>query len=195
MVREAQAHHAGFPYPIGTVGVITQGMLQDTPGAANASTYYYFYNWSFTALQDCVSERVAAEVTVNDIPEVPVGEENQIYIEGETLNDLDVEGENLTWYADIDGSEELEGTTALTDGSTYYVSQSIESCESDYLEVTVTLSLGVNDANFANITIFPVPASDFISISNINDIDTIEIFNTIGQSVKMIDSKDINESI
>ena len=193
MVRESQSNHTGFPYPLGTVGVITQGMLQDTPGASNATTYYFFYNWNLTTFEDCKSDRVAATITVNDIPEMPVGEENQIFIEGESLNDLDVAGTNLTWYADMDGNDELSATTVLIDGATYYVSQSMESCESDFLAITVNLSLGVNDANLGKITISPVPSSDFIFISNIDEINSIEIFNTIGQSVKKFNS--INESI
>lgn len=195
LVRESAAYHSGFPYPLGNVGVITQGMLQDTPGAANATTYYFFYNWSFTKFEDCISNREGATITVNDIPDLPIGEENQTFTEGETLDDLDVEGTNLSWYADINGNEPLDGNTLLTDNTTYYVSQSAEGCESGLLAITVTESLGINHKNSKSFTITPVPASEFISISNIEDINNIEIYNTIGQPVKIIGAKNVQEII
>lgn len=195
LVREGVNYHAGFPYLLGDVGVITQGMLQDTPGAANAATYYFFYNWDFTVFEDCVSDRVSADITVNEFPGMPIGQEEQTFIAGETLNDLEVEGLNLTWYADSNGDQELEGTTELIDGTTYYVSQSNEDCESEFLPITVSLVLGVNELNLNKISVWPVPATDVLFISGADSIDSIEIFNTLGQSVKRLNSEDINENI
>ena len=193
LVREGINYHNGFPYLLGDVGVITQGMLQDTPGANNASTYYFFYNWAFTAFEDCVSDKVGVDIIVNEIPQMPVGEQQQTFVAGETLNDLDVEGVNLTWYADNSGDQELDGTTELTDGATYFASQSNEGCESEFLAVTVSLTLNVNTPIADEIAIWPVPASEFILISNIEKVNSVKIFNTLGQSVKNIG--DINEKI
>lgn len=148
LVREGSSYHPGFPYALGDVGFISQGMLQNTPGAVNAVTYYFFYNWNFTVFEDCLSSRVRADIVVNAIPGMPTGEEEQTFTEGETLNDLMVEGLNLTWYADVNGQNLLEATTELTDGATYYVSQTIEDCESELLAVTAWLITGVNDPKF-----------------------------------------------
>src|SRR5690606_5480552 len=99
--------HGNFPYPLGDVGVITQGMLQDTPGAANATTYYFLYNWTLTVGDFCASDRTEVAIDVNN-PAAPTGEEIQEFVEGQTLADLEVEGENLTWYADDQGTQSLE---------------------------------------------------------------------------------------
>ncbi len=197
LVREGQFYHDGFPYPLGDVGLITQGILQDTPGAANAATYYFFYNWDFTVFEDCISDRVAADVTVNEIPEMPVGEEDQVFNdEGETLGDLEVAGENLTWYADSTGEVELETTTELTDETTYYVSQSIENCESDLLAITVHLYVnGVGERDLEKVTVFPVPASDVLYITHHNTVTNIALYNNVGQLVKRISSNGTHESI
>ncbi|MET3730829.1 T9SS type A sorting domain-containing protein [Moheibacter stercoris] len=95
---------------------------------------------------DCESDRVAVEVTINEIPAAPVAEATQIFTEGQTLADLVVEGENLTWY-DADGNE-LPETTVLVDGTTYYVSQSINGCESEQTAITVELEVETGDACF-----------------------------------------------
>ncbi len=192
LVREGASYHPGYPYPLGDVGYITQGMLQNVPGAANAATYYFFYNWSFSVLEESISDRVRADIIVNDIPEIPVGDENQDFTQGQTLNDLDVQGSNLTWYADSNGEEVLEGTTELIDGTTYYVSQTIEGCSSDLLAITVSKVTGINEVGSDRINIYPVPASDVLFINSIETINSIEIFNTIGQSVKRVNSNEIN---
>src|SRR5699024_4441227 len=122
MVRETQSAHGNFPYPRGDVGIITQGMLQDTPGAANATTYYFFYNWNLSVADYCASDRTEVTIEVNQTP-MPEGEATQEFVEGQTLADLEVEGTNLTWYADSQGTQTIANTTPLVDGATYYVSQ------------------------------------------------------------------------
>lgn len=195
LVREGTNYHPGFPYALGDVGFITQGMLQNVPGAVNAATYYFFYNWDFSVFEDCFSDRVRADIIVNDIPGKPTGEEEQIFTDGETLNDLEVQGSNLTWYADGSGQNVLEGTTELTDGTTYYVSQTMEGCESEFLAITVRNVTGINEASSKRIKIYPVPASDVLRLSSTEIVNSIEIFNTMGQSVKSINSNEMDGSI
>lgn len=183
MVRESQSIHGNFPYPLGDVGVITQGILQDTPTAANATTYYFFYNWNLSAVEYCTSDRAEAAVQVTEIPK-PIGEEIQEFVEGQTLADLAVEGTDLTWYADSQGTEILDETTLLTDGTTYYVSQTDDGCESEFLAVTVTLSLGTGDFSEQRIVLYPNPASDVLKLTNSEAVNKVLFYNTLGQVVK-----------
>lgn len=73
-------------------------------------------------------------------PDTPDGEDTQYFLAGEDLSDLLIEGdvnnEGFTWYDDSDGQDELSESTALEDGKTYYVSQTILGCESPLLEIT-----------------------------------------------------------
>jgi hypothetical protein len=87
---------------------------------------------------NCESERVEVQVTLNEIPAAPIAEATQEFTEGQTLADLVVEGEELTWY-DADGNV-LEETTELVDGTTYYVSQTMGECESETTAITVVLA-------------------------------------------------------
>ncbi|MFV0607291.1 MAG: MBG domain-containing protein, partial [Niabella sp.] len=65
---------------------------------------------------------------------------SQVFCGAVTLNDLQVTGENIKWYGQASGGSPLANTTALTSGSTYYVSQTVNGCESDRASVAVTLS-------------------------------------------------------
>jgi len=55
-----------------------------------------------------------------------------------TLEDVVVYGQNLQWYSDAAGTQAIPFTTLLTDGSTYYVSQTTGGCESPLLTVTLS---------------------------------------------------------
>jgi hypothetical protein len=61
MVREGSG--ATFPYALGDVASITGGYI----GGAS-TTYYYFYNWTFTA--GCYSPRTEVVATVDNAPEL-----------------------------------------------------------------------------------------------------------------------------
>ena len=86
----------------------------------------------------CESDREEAIATVTG-DDAPLGDANQDFDPGDTLADLDVTGVNLTWYEDAAGTIVIPDTTLLVDGETYYVSQTINGCESQLLAITVTM--------------------------------------------------------
>ncbi|WP_448606380.1 MBG domain-containing protein [Paenimyroides ceti] len=58
-----------------------------------------------------------------------------------TLNDIQIQGTQIKWYATAQDTNELPETTALVNGTTYYASQTINGCESvGRTAVTVTLN-------------------------------------------------------
>jgi|ADGO01.1.fsa_nt_gi hypothetical protein len=71
--------------------------------------------------------------TVCEEVATPTGETTQTLTEGQTLADLVVGGANLTWYSDASLTEEIPATTEAVDGTTYYVTQTIDGCESEAL--------------------------------------------------------------
>ena len=103
---------------------------------------------------------------------------------GETLTDLDVIGDDLLWYAYQDKIIPLPETTELIDQNIYYVSQTQSGlCESDLLKIMVHRILGVIDPAFANVMALPNPASDRVTISNNGPIESVELYNLLGQRV------------
>lgn len=135
MVRETSGN--AYPYPLGTVGQIPSGFITN-PGS---TTYYWFYNWTVsTSIQLCESDREEAVATVIDNA-VPTGDSNQEVASGSTLADLTVTAAGtLTWYADEDLTTVLADTEPITNGATYYVTQTTSTCESDALAITATFS-------------------------------------------------------
>lgn len=92
-------------------------------------------------VEGCESERVEVAVTVNVTP-VPAAAGIQSVCGEGTIADLiadTIEGATLNWYATADSEETLEAETALAAGS-YFVSESLEGCESDRVEVSVTVN-------------------------------------------------------
>ncbi|MBC5836828.1 T9SS type A sorting domain-containing protein [Flavobacterium muglaense] len=125
----------------------------------------------------------------------PTAQQNQSFIQGQTLSDLTVNGQNITWNSSqnecISNSNTykinslLPSTTLLTNGTTYYASQVISGIESNYrLPITVNLaSLGIKEIESNHIKIYPNPVKDKITISNSADIEKIELYNLIGQKI------------
>lgn len=182
MVREFSSGHPGFPYPIGGVGTVTNGTINDDD--TNATVYYFFYNWTVTPGQTCFSDRVEELVNVNPAPDAPTGASSQEFSAGQTLADLDVTGTNLRWYSDPGGSNEIPDTTPLVDGITYYVSQTVAGCEGPLLAITVTEVLGISSEAFAGFTMAPNPVTTELFVQNAIPMDRIAIYNILGQQVQ-----------
>lgn len=120
-----------------------------------AGTYYVSQT-----IEGCESEmlEVTITLTVTAVPQVDA----QTVCDGTTIAGFDAvpaEGGMLNWYASEGGEVLAEGTVAET--GTYYVSQTIEGCESEVVEVTVTVN--------------PVPqAPDAAAMQEFNEGETLE---------------------
>jgi len=89
-------------------------------------------------LNNCESARTEVAVTIN-MTTAPTAAPIAICQAG-TVASLTATGENLKWYAAATGGDMLEATTVLTTGN-YYVSQTLNNCESTRTEVAVTLNM------------------------------------------------------
>ncbi|TRW26709.1 T9SS type A sorting domain-containing protein [Flavobacterium zepuense] len=149
---------------------------------SNIFTDMPFGQYSLMIENGCVN---AVTITFDHMLTAPVGESIQTLIEGQTLADVEVEGENIQWYATETGDNPLAMTTLLVNETTYYAAQSIDGTESTQrLAVTVHLvTLGVNNNQFAALRYYPNPVVNNLSISNTVAIDAIEVYNTLGQQV------------
>lgn len=138
------------------------------------------------------------EINVS-LPVAPTGSGDQTFTPGETLADLEVEGENIQWYSGIspDSTNETQETplplsTLLVDGTTYYASQTINGIESEQrLGVTVHSALGIGQNNFTDFNFYPNPVINKLNITNTNNITHIAVYTTTGQLIleKEINSK------
>ena len=125
---------------------------------------------------------------VNPIPEMPIGATTQTFTSGETIEALEVIGQNIQWYAVAQGGEPLPTNTILVSGSTYYATQTVASCESrvNSMRLAVTVideNLKTAEFSATDIRLYPNPANQMIHISFPKNMAQIAVYNVMGQLV------------
>lgn len=112
---------------------------------------------------------------------IPTGDINQVFINGDTLADLIVTGTNLQWYANSSDTNPIPSSNALVNETTYYVSQTVNGCESEKLAITVMETLGVDDEELKDFSLYPNPTKDKLYFNSSQIINRIRIYNAVGQ--------------
>ncbi|MDR4894217.1 MULTISPECIES: gliding motility-associated C-terminal domain-containing protein [unclassified Chryseobacterium] len=109
-------------------------ILPATTALANGQTYY-----ATQTINGCESNKIAIQVTVNTTPK-PTANANQDFCASAnpTLEKIVVTGTSLTFYNAA--GNVIPMTTPLVNGQTYFVTQTLNNCESEKLAITVTLS-------------------------------------------------------
>ncbi|UPT69690.1 MAG: T9SS type A sorting domain-containing protein [Flavobacterium sp. JAD_PAG50586_2] len=115
-------------YAVGTGGT---ALTSSTP---LVSGIYYVSQ----TLNSCESTRMIVGVTITTSTSSPIASA-QTFCNGATIANLIATGTSLKWYVASTGGAALASTVALSTG-TYYVSQTVNSCESSRTAVTVTVS-------------------------------------------------------
>lgn len=122
-------------------------------------------------------------IQINEPVSLPLGPNLQLYISGQTLNDLNVVGTNLKWYDSLTGGNSLPNSSTLQNNQTYFVSQSINGCESNRLAITVSSNLDINLFSDVILSVFPNPVDKYLIISSNTNLTTIELSNAVGQII------------
>lgn len=156
-----------------------------SPALSNTVTKAY----TFTPTNTVCTSNAAMTVNVKTtLP--PSGDVIQIFNPKNTIyiKDLIVEGTDIRWYSSnenaLTNTNPLEQLTIVTFGNTYYAMQTINGCSSTYpLAVKTSVNLGITDFDFNGLQFYPNPISDYFTIIYTERITTVELFNTIGQSV------------
>jgi hypothetical protein len=119
----------------GTALLATTALVDDT-------TYY-----AESTAGTCVSPaRTALTVNITLVTAPTVAGPTQNFCSAATVADLTATGTAIQWYAAATGGTALVATTPLVNGTTYYASQTIDTCEST-----------ARTALTANISIVPAP--------------------------------------
>ncbi|QYJ68050.1 Ig-like domain-containing protein [Flavobacterium litorale] len=166
----------------------TDGNLLTAETALVDGTSYY----ASQTIDGCEStDRTEVAVTIN-VTAAPTGDANQSITENSpanaTIEDIVVTGDNVIWYATeadaIVGENPLPITTGITNGTTYYATQTLNGCESDaVLAVTMEVILSSNDFNRNKFSFYPNPVKDVLTVSYNSEITSVAVFNLLGQQV------------
>ncbi|MBW7868049.1 MAG: gliding motility-associated C-terminal domain-containing protein [Brumimicrobium sp.] len=120
--------------------------LSSGTALTNGGTYY-----ATQTVGGCESPRIAISVTITPIPSAPTAT-NQSFCGGATVGDLTAGGSNIQWYSSASGGSPLSNGTALTNGGTYYTSQTVNGCESTRQSITVTINTPANAGTISGST-------------------------------------------
>ncbi|MGJ8667773.1 MAG: T9SS type A sorting domain-containing protein [Patiriisocius sp.] len=132
-------------------------------------------------------------------PATPSGDAVQTFNDGATLADIIVTPSNVTWFpteADaLAGTNSLPLSTILVDQTTYYAVNIVDSCLSAPFEVTVNISLGLDNLENNQLIVYPNPAKNTLFVQNSSQIEEIEIYSITGKKVFEAKPKSNNTTI
>ena len=143
----------------------------------------------------CVSSAVSVTVNVAPItPSAPTGASTQVINGGVatdvTIEDIVVSGTGIIWYPTAldatNNTNQIVAGTVLTNNATYYAVSTNGTCSSSALAVTVTVVLGNESFNLSELNYYPNPVENQLTISAKAEISKVEVYNLIGQQVKVI---------
>ena len=101
----------------------------------------YNFTYDVDAIGTCDDVDVTVRIIINDTP-VPTAASPQEFCDTATVADLVASGNTIQWYDNPTGGSPLTGTSSLTDGGTYYATQTdaTTGCESSIrTEVIATI--------------------------------------------------------
>lgn len=136
-------------------------------------------------LINCESLRIGVTVKINAIPPAPAGAIMHALQPEQTLSDLQVFGQGITWYAlEIDAIERtnpLNPLQPLADNTSYFATQTLSGCESvEILKVSVSTITGLESANL-QLIYYPNPVIDYLTVSWGSVINKITVQNIYGR--------------
>lgn len=110
-------------------------ILTETTLLQNNKTYY-----ATQTLNNCESERLAITVEIQDTQN-PIANSPQTFCiqKNAKISDITISGQNINWFESASSSINLSEYTLLENGITYYASQTINSCESDRIPISITI--------------------------------------------------------
>ena len=128
-------------------------------------------------------------LTIIPVVNAPTGAPTQNFTAGQTLADLIVIGDNLTWYDAPTEGNMLPSSTLLQDNTTYYATQSVSGCESNRnvnanrFAVTTNLVLSNESFNTNAFSVYPNPVGEVLTVAAKDNLKSVVVYNAIGQQV------------
>jgi uncharacterized protein (TIGR02145 family) len=113
-----------------------------TPVQTAPGTYTFYATQTVFA---CESQAAPVSLTIKALPEPPVTKGVNV-CEGESIPDLTATGENIQWYSDAELTNRVGSGNTFAPGQTspgvytYYVTQTLSSCESEAAEAILTIT-------------------------------------------------------
>lgn len=116
-------------------------------------------------VNNCESERFAVTVKIQDTP-IPTADSSQKFCiqKNAKISDIDILGQSIKWYESVSSLTNLSESTSLESGTTYFASQTVNTCESDRIPITISI-LGATTGDCINF-IDELPFPKFFTPNN-----------------------------
>lgn len=111
----------------------------------------------------------------------PTATSPQVLNDGQTVANIAATGTGLVWYSDAAGTTIIPTSTVLVDGTTYYVSQTVNGCVSATTAVVTQVVLGTDTFNNGKLVVYPNPVKDVLNLDYSSEITKIQVMNMLGQ--------------
>jgi hypothetical protein len=140
---------------ISTSSILDIANIDDDP-----SLIYDISGQARVGIKDVGADEYSTETTTNHplalsevgpsylFTEEPIASSPQTICGAATVASLLATGTLIKWYDAASGGSALDPSTALTNGTTYYVSQTLNSCESARTAVVVTIQIATQTITF-----------------------------------------------
>jgi hypothetical protein len=189
-VQWQRADDAGFTTNLTNIGTNSTTLTIAQVGNLSSTKYFraVVSNGTCTAVNSG-----AVLVTVNTTA-APTGATTQSLSSLLTIGSIVVTGTNVVWYASsanaAAGINPLPSITPLTN-TTYYATQTVGGCASTTsLAVTIT-TLANQDFDMTQFSYYPNPVNDMLNLSYSQDMNSVKVFNMVGQELL---NKEVNAS-
>jgi gliding motility-associated-like protein len=177
---------------------LTNGnLLNNSTSLQNGITYY-----ATQTINGCESERLAVTSTIQDTaPPTANAIQSFCVQKNAKISDISILGQNINWFDSLTSSTSLSESTLLTNGTTYYASQTVNNCESTRIPILITILDATNNECINLVDEFPYPKFFTPNNDGFNDtwaIDfnylepnsSIRIFDRYGKLVKELRNND-----
>jgi len=169
------------PTNIGTFASETAGSISVTiPQNSLAGSTYKIRIVSTAPF--ATGDSYATNIVISETP-LPTADATQDFTTGATLEDFIVDGENIKWYESQTEGNELQNSELIMSGTIYYVSQTINGCESARLPITAGTDLATVNFGMSQLKYYPNPVREILYLKHTENISSITIYNLLGQQV------------
>lgn len=117
-----------------------------------------------------------------------------------TVADLEASGTDLIWYSDAEGINIISDSTILSDSTYYFVTQTVNGCESVPFAIlfadTTGNTTGISNINpLAGILTHPNPVKEHLTITGLQSNETISLYDMYGRKVREMKASSSTETM
>ncbi len=152
-----------------------------------------YWAQAYNLLTGCKSEKIDVTITIGAPLSAPTAAATQNFVDGMTLADLVVmHTGTLIWYANEALTTQIPETTLATEGTTYYVVQSSQTCESSATAILVETTLSTIEIVSDKFVYYPNPVKDVLNFKGNVTLKSVQIYDFLGKLIFNHESNSIS---